>query len=61
MFVFKKEFSFEDVCFIFDMMMETELKIALIDDAFTTTIAKTLRQKWQTLMLRNLKNVCLCL
>ncbi|MBK8846027.1 MAG: glycosyltransferase family 2 protein [Bacteroidetes bacterium] len=32
--LFKQEFSFEDVCFIFDMMMETELKIALIDDAF---------------------------
>jgi glycosyltransferase involved in cell wall biosynthesis len=31
---FKNEFKFEDVCFIFDMMKEKELKISLIGDAY---------------------------
>ncbi|MBL0052069.1 MAG: glycosyltransferase family 2 protein [Bacteroidetes bacterium] len=42
--LFKQGIQFRRCMLYFDMMMETELKIALIDDAFTTTIAKTLHQ-----------------
>jgi glycosyltransferase involved in cell wall biosynthesis len=31
---FKKEFDFEDNCFIIEMMIEKELKISLIEDAY---------------------------
>ena len=31
---FKKDYSFEDACFIIDMMIEKDLKISLIDNAY---------------------------
>lgn len=54
--LFKKEFGFEDVCFIFDRMMDTELKIALIDDAFYYYNCKNTSSKIANFKrLRNLK------